>query len=80
MFRATRPYLSEPADPRLFLQKYRGFFCLGLYNWGFNSLKKQQQKKTDPTLPKVFKTIALNTRYFFDLPLVYIMFTPQSAN
>jgi len=28
VFRATRPYLSEPADPRLFLRKYR-FVSLG---------------------------------------------------
>jgi len=31
VFQATRPYLSEPADPRLFLRKYR-FFCWGLSN------------------------------------------------
>ena len=31
VFRATRPYLSEPADPRLVLRKYR-FFRWGRYN------------------------------------------------
>ena len=31
VFRATRPYLSEPGDPRLFLRKYR-FFRWGFYN------------------------------------------------
>ena len=32
MFRATRPYLSEPADPRLFFYKNAIFFRGGLYN------------------------------------------------
>ena len=30
MFRATRPYLSEPVDPILFLRKYR-FFFVGVF-------------------------------------------------
>ena len=42
VFRATRPYLSEPADPRLFLTKMP-FFRWGLYNWGFNSKKKRSR-------------------------------------
>jgi len=37
VFRATRPYLSEPADPRLFITKMPFFFRWGLYNWGFKS-------------------------------------------
>ena len=59
MFRATRPYLSEPADPRLFFTKYLIF--IGVFKIEVSILKK----KTEPTLPKVFKTVALNTRLFF---------------
>jgi len=56
MFRATRPYLSEPANPRLFfLRKYR-FFSFGVFII---------EDSPEPTLPKVFKTVALNTRYLF---------------
>ena len=61
VFRATRPYLSEPADPRLFLRKYR-FFFVGVFIIDVSILKK-----TEPTLPKVFQTVALNTRFFFCL-------------
>jgi len=32
VFRATRPYLSEPANPRLLFMKILGFFRWGLYN------------------------------------------------
>jgi len=55
VFRATWPFLSELAEARLFFENM-GFFPCGLFNWGFNSLKK-----TEPTLPRVFKTVALNT-------------------
>ena len=55
MFRATRPYLSEPADPRLFLRKYR--FFVGVFIIKVSILKNKS------TLPKVFKTVALNTRF-----------------
>jgi len=36
VFRATWPYLSEPANPRLILRKFC-FFRWGLYKWGFNA-------------------------------------------
>ena len=48
--RATRPYETEPADPRLFFNENTVFF-IGVI--------------IIATLPKVFKTIALNTRLFF---------------
>ena len=44
VFRATRPYLSEPADPRLFFRKYR---FVGVFIIEISILKK-----TEPTLPK----------------------------
>jgi len=31
VFRAPRPFLSEPADPRLSLRIYRVFFRWGVY-------------------------------------------------
>jgi len=63
VFRATRPYLSELADPRLFLTKIPGFF-VGVFIIEI-SIKKNNKKNTEPTLPNVFKTVALNTRLFF---------------
>ena len=42
VFLATRPYLSEAAEPSLFT-KMPFFFRWGLYNWGFNSLKKRSR-------------------------------------
>ena len=62
MFRATRPYLTEPADPRLFLTKIP-FFFVGDFITKVSILKKNI--KMEPTLPKVFKSVALNTRFFF---------------
>ena len=59
VFRATRPYLSEPADPRLFFTKMPFFFL-----WVFIikvSIHKKE-KKSEPTLLKVFKTVARNTQ------------------
>jgi len=58
VFRATRPYLSEPADPRLFYVNTVVFV-------GVFIIKVSILKKTKPTLPKDFKTVALNTRLFF---------------
>ena len=59
VFRATRTYLSESADPRLFLQNIPLFFV------GVFIIEVSILKKSEPTLPKVFKTVALNTRLFF---------------
>ena len=58
VFRATRPYLSEPADPRPFFTKIPGFFFVGVFIIEVSILKKKQL-----TLPKVFKTVARNTRF-----------------
>ena len=63
VFRATRPYLSEPDDLRLFLRKIP-FFPFGVFIIKVSILKKKK-KKEQPTLPKVFKTVSLNTRIFF---------------
>ena len=46
MFRATRPYLSELADPRLFFMKIP-FFFVGVFIFEVSILKK----KTESTLP-----------------------------
>ena len=62
VFWATQPFLSEPGDLRLFLRKYR--FFIGVFIIEVSILKKKHTK-TEPTLPKVFKTIALNTRLLF---------------
>ena len=62
VFRATRPYLSQPADHRLFFTKMP-FFSIGV----FLKLRFQFFKKTEPVLPNVFKTVALNTRFIFGL-------------
>jgi len=58
VFRATRPYLLEPADPKLFFYKNTVFF-VGVFIIVVTILKKKR------SLPKVFKTVALNTRLFF---------------
>jgi len=58
VFRATQPDLSEPADPRLVSRKYRVF---------------QFFKKTEQTIPKIFKTVALNTRFFWPYHKVIII-------
>ena len=57
-------YRSRPT--RDFFYENAVFFVGGLYNWGFNSLKK-----TEPTLHKVFKTVARNTHFLFGLILVH---------
>ena len=67
VFRATRPYLSEPADPRLFFRKYP--FFVGVFIIQVSVLKKKT-KKPEPTLPKVFKTVALNTRFIYFGPIL----------
>jgi len=49
VFRATRPYLSEPADPRLFFTKIP-FFFVGVFIIEIKFLKKQNKKtRADPT-------------------------------
>ena len=44
VFRATRPYLSEPAVLDFFLRKYR-FFFIGVFIIEVSILKKTKQKK-----------------------------------
>jgi len=70
VFRATRSYLSELADPRLFFTKIPFFFSFGFFIIEVSILKKTHKKNnnTEPTLSKVFKTVALNTRFFFFWP------------
>ena len=64
VFRATRSYLSEPAHIRLFFTKI--LFFVGVFKIDVTILKKT----TEPTLPKVFTTVALNTiLLFFGLSL-----------
>ena len=58
VFRATRPYLSEPADPRL-------VFTIPFFFFGVFIIEVSILKKTEPTLSKVKKTVALNTRFIF---------------
>ena len=44
------------------------FFFLGggeVFIVEVSILKKTTTQNTEPTLPKVFKTVALNTRFFF---------------
>ena len=55
VFRATQPYLLELADPGLFFNENTVFF-VGVFIIGVSILKKKQ--KPEPTLPKVFKTVA----------------------
>ena len=62
MFRATQPYLTEPVDPRLFCYENAVFF-VGVFI--IEVLSLNIKKITEPTLPKVFKTVARNTRFFF---------------
>ena len=50
VFRATRPYLSETADPRLFFTKIL-FFFIGVFIIEVSILYKKKKKKTEPTLP-----------------------------
>ena len=62
VFRATRPYLSEPADPRgldfFFYKKYR--FFVRVFIIEVSILKKNSR----PYLT-FFKTVVLNTRFIF---------------
>ena len=49
-----------------FLGKYQGFFVEVLII-EVSILKKEKKEEKNPTLPKVFKTVALNTRFFLGL-------------
>jgi len=59
VFLATRPYLSERLTLDFFLNE-NTFFFVGVFIIEFSILKKT----TEPTLPKVFKTVVVNTRFF----------------
>jgi len=48
-----------------FLNENTVFFSVGVFIIEVSILKKKQTKKTEPTVPKVFQTFALNTRFFF---------------
>ena len=61
VFWATRPFLSEPADPRPFYEMTVLFVRVFI-------IEVSILKKTETTLPKVFKTVALNSILFFVWP------------
>jgi len=66
VFRATRPYLLEPANPRLFLRKY-SFFFIGVFIIEVSILKKKQSR---PYL-KFLRPLPYTQDFFFGLMYIY---------